>query len=102
MGDAPQLETRFVVDTTVYEPAAVRATAYQYGDICEVRIEGAGEDRVEVRLVVRRQVEDWGDRADRFWAKLLDEQIRLDLAHRTGHLRDLVYQRAFEPAEKSR
>ncbi len=83
----------------MYEREAVFAAAYKFRDKFFIRIEPVEETHVgiwfEAKLgqepnIVRNSLGE-------FCNEVLDQQVRLDLDQRFGHLREAVYDQAFRP-----
>jgi His-Xaa-Ser system protein HxsD len=96
------VETTLVVSVSECTPEAIRAIAHRH--INEVQmswanLEGQGW---QIRLRPLCSAVDLERLCSDFKRELLDQQVRLDLERRTGKLRDLIYQAAFEPPVERR
>jgi len=82
-----------------YQREAVLAATYALANRCTVEIlPGGHENSLEVRLRPT-SAEAHRDLAQQFHQELIDHQLRLDLEHRFGQLRDLIYRQAFAPLQ---
>lgn len=83
-----------------FEKPAIFAAAYKFNRLATVHIEPEGEDRVRVTfsgidtnvpgLTGQQLVDD-------FCRELNDQQLRQDLNHQFGKLRELIVEHAFKP-----
>ena len=85
----------------VYAKEAVLAAAYKFTGDCVVEVDGPDRGYLLVRLRPKnlensRQLQAIA--AD-FTNEVLDQQVRLDLEERYGHLRDAILKQAFAPLE---
>jgi His-Xaa-Ser system protein HxsD len=84
--------------TTFYEKVAIFQSAYKFTDRCRVEIEPRDENSVVVTLSpIQGKCDDLEQLVTDFRNEVIDQQLRLDLEKRYGHLRDIIYEHAFSP-----
>ena len=86
-----------------YEKPAVMAAAYKFTHRCIILIEPIEEGYVGVWFQAKNNegLDMIPDLINDFCNEVLDQQVRLDLEHRYGNLRDMIVKHAFLPIESS-
>lgn len=82
-----------------YEREALSAAALRATDKFHVKVEPCGTDSHAVIFQCKNECDDglMENAALDLINDALDEQVRLDLARRTGAIRETIYQHAFTP-----
>lgn len=85
------------IDLGIYHVDAVFRTAYRFSDRCVVFLERPTDrqDRLRVTIAPRLSGLDLQKTIGDFANDLLDQQLRVVLAHEAGPLRDLIVAQAF-------
>ncbi len=83
----------------LYEREAVFAAAYKFREDFFIRIEPVEETHVGIWFEVKRgqAINEMRDGLGEFCNEVLDQQVRMDLDKRFGHLREAIYEQAFRP-----
>ena len=86
-----------------YEKPAVMAAAYKFTHKCIILIEPLEEGYVGVwfQAKTNESSDTIPDLINDFCNEVLDQQVRIDLEKRYGHLRDTIVKHAFLPFESS-
>jgi len=94
---------RVELSSALYEREAVFAACQRLNSIFYIKIAPHGEHSCEILLQCKEEKE--GEEHKRLALELLndivEEQVRLDLAKRTGALREIIYRHAFLPLEEN-
>ena len=94
-------ETEFTLtfDVTIYSIEAIERAAYWVTDRCYVKIEELDSGQtIRVRLVSKNATEDLRAILGGFGNRVLDEQLRRQIARETGAIRDIIVAQAFAEA----
>ena len=83
------------VDESIYSRDALLRACYWLTDRCYVFIVREDEHRYAVQLRSKSTTEDLQAIAGEFENRLLDQQLRLDIARETASLRELIVAKAF-------
>lgn len=87
-------------DRATFSPEAILAAGYRFTDKFSVRIVPAEDPQsIAVFLEPKSATEMSDDVSGAFSNELIDQQLRLSLAGRTAHIRDLITEFAFGPLE---
>ena len=91
-----------IVDKSLYSREAITATAYRFSGDYNVSIENSGDlsDKYAIALNPKDENKVDADIQDVFNRELIDQQVRLDIEERFGHIRDLIVEEAFKPVTK--
>ena len=91
-----------IVDKSLYSREAITATAYRFSGDYNVSIENSGDssDKYAIALNPKDENKVDADIQDEFNRELIDQQVRLDIEERFGHIRDLIVEEAFKPVTK--
>ena len=83
----------------MYEREAVFATTYKFSDHFSFRIEPEEPSSVVVLMKIKESCsrQDNDKAVCDFLNELLDQQLRLEIAHRTDSVRQRIYDEAFKP-----
>ena len=88
------------LDTAIYSLEAIQRACYWVSDRCHVFLEPAERaDGVRARLVLKDPQWQLRDIAGEFGNRILDEQLRRQIADETRPLRDLIVTQAFAEAD---
>lgn len=92
-----------LLDAEVYKMEAVTAAAYGQAGTYGMQINAKGQE-IEVTFIPKDQLDPDRLRRDmlEFMNDTLDEQLRLQLDHKTGRIREIIVEHAFKPFEKLR
>lgn len=84
-----------------YLREAVFAVTHKFSGVCGVEVFPVGEYEVGVWLTPKANMKDeeLQDIARAFSEELVDQQVRLDLEKRNGHIRALIVKHAFSPLD---
>ncbi len=100
---APVQSVNYQVDLRQYSQEALNAVLYTYSGkfYVEQKLNDAGT-QVEVTLLLKDlalslSASEQHQLRGEFYQNLLDQQVRLDLEQRFGHIRDLLVAEAFKP-----
>ncbi len=92
----------FFIDKTLYSREAITATVYRFSGEYSVSVESSGDNNdkyiITIGKVNNEEVDDGVKNA--FIKDLTDQQVRLDIESRFGHIRDLIVEEAFKPVTK--
>lgn len=104
MAGEPEPIAVLLIEEALCSAEAVRAVASRYEPRVTVAVSSLAGGRWEVRLLPGEGQPEFDGPAvaAAFRRDLLDQQLRLDLEKRAGPLREAIYRRAFEPAERRR
>jgi His-Xaa-Ser system protein HxsD len=83
------------VDESIYSRDALLRACYWLTDRCYVFIFRENQRGFVVQLRAKSSTEDLQTIAGEFENRLLDQQLRLDIARETGSLRELIVAKAF-------
>ena len=91
-----------VVDKSLYSREAIMATVYRFSGDYNVSVESSSEseDKYAVSIIGKDQIEIDAEIEHVFMRELTDQQVRLDIEARFGHIRDLIVEEAFKPITK--
>lgn len=92
----------FHIDKTLYSREALTATVYRFSGNYTVSVESSS-DNLEKYIIAIETVnkeEPSAEIKDDFIKELTDQQVRLDIEARFGHIRDLIVEEAFKPVTK--
>ncbi len=94
---------RVELSPAFYEREAVFAACQRLNDVFFIKIAPLGAQSCEILLQCKegREGEDHGKLAHELLNDIIEEQVRLDLAKRTGALREILYRHAFLPLEEN-
>ena len=92
----------FFIDKTLYSREAITATVYRFSGDYNISVESSSEDKDKYIIAIERvNKEELDDEIkDAFLKDLTDQQVRLDIEARFGHIRDLIVEEAFKPVMK--
>lgn len=78
------------------------ATAYRFSGDYNVSVEYSGDslDKYTIKFNPKDENSVGADVQDVFIRELIDQQVRLDIEERFGHIRDLIVEEAFKPVAK--
>ena len=93
---------KFIVDKDLYSREAITATAYRYLGDYDVFIDSSNdtENNYTISIETKNKNELAVGVKESFIKDLVDQQIRLDIEARFGHIRDLIVEEAFKPITK--
>ena len=91
-----------LVDKSLFSREAVLATVYRFSGDYNVSVESSNdsEDKYAVNITRKDQKEIDAEFEQDFIRELTDQQVRLDIEARFGHIRDLIVEEAFKPVTK--
>ena len=91
-----------LVDKSLFSREAVLATVYRFSGDYNVSVESSNdsEDKYAVNITRKDQKEIDAEFEQGFIRELTDQQVRLYLEARFGHIRDLIVEEAFKPVTK--
>ena len=91
-----------LVDKSLFSREAVLATVYRFSGDYNVSVESSNdsEDKYAVNITRKDQKEIDAEFEQGFIRELTDQQVRLDIEARFGHIRDLIVEEAFKPVTK--
>ena len=91
-----------LVDKSLYSREAIMATVYRFSGDYNVSVESSSEseDKYAVSIIGKDQIEIDAEIEHVFMRELTDQQVRLDIEARFGHIRDLIVEEAFKPITK--
>ena len=90
-----------IIDTQIYSQEAVNATCYKYTDKFFVQQRIIDNSGVVVSMEVKDKKNPISELdLKQFCNDLLDQQVRVDVNNRFGHIRDLIVEEAFKPVNK--
>ena len=91
-----------LVDKSLFSREAVLATVYRFSGDYNVSVESSNdsEDKYAVNITRKDQKEIDTEFEQGFIRELTDQQVRLDIEARFGHIRDLIVEEAFKPVTK--
>ena len=91
-----------LVDKSLYSREAIMATVYRFSGDYNVSVESSSEseDKYAVSITGKDQIEIDAEIEHVFMRELTDQQVRLDIEARFGHIRDLIVEEAFKPITK--
>ena len=91
-----------LVDKSLFSREAVLATVYRFSGDYNVSVESSNdsEDKYAVNITRKDQIEIDAEFEQGFIRELTDQQVRLDIEARFGHIRDLIVEEAFKPVTK--
>lgn len=100
---APVQSITYKVDLRQYSQEALNAVLYTYSGqfFIEQKLNAEGTE-AEVKLLLKDLASSLNAQEQRqlrgeFYQNLIDQQVRLDLEQRFGHIRDLLVAEAFKP-----
>lgn len=86
--------------TGIYDKAAVLLSARNFANCCLVRIDqDEGHFAVYFEVKPGQDIEQVRHELGEFGNEVIEHQIRLDLERRYGRLREIIYERAFQPIQ---
>ena len=90
------------VDKSVYSREAITATVYRFSGEYNVSVENSDDssDKCAITLNPKDENKVCADVQEVFIRELIDQQVRLDIEERFGHIRDLIVEEAFKPVTK--
>ena len=92
-------ELSLTFDVAIYSLEAIERAAYWLTDRCYVKIEELDTGQaIRVRLVSKNAPEDLRAILGEFGNRVLDEQLRRQIARETGAIRDIIVAQAFAEA----
>lgn len=90
------------IDTSVYSKEAITASLYKYSNLYYVYEK---QDCLDNKCIIisfeskdGKMVSDTTPKE--FCNELIDQQIRVDVSKRYGHIRDMIVEEAFKPVNK--
>lgn len=91
-----------LVNKSLYSREAVLATVYKFSGDYNVSVESSNESEDKYTIVINRKdlMEIDAEVEHGFIRELTDQQVRLDIEARFGHIRDLIVEEAFKPVAK--
>ena len=91
-----------IVDKSLYSREAVSATVYRFSGDYYVSVETCpnNDDKYIVSIEKREMDFCESELKNSFIKELTDQQVRLDIEARFGHIRDLIVEEAFKPVTK--
>ena len=92
-----------IVDKNFYSREAITATAYHYSGDYYVSVETCADcdDKYTVSIEMKnKDIISEIELKHSFIQELTDQQVRLDIEARFGHIRDLIVEEAFKPVTK--
>ncbi|KAA0894237.1 His-Xaa-Ser system protein HxsD [Oryzomonas rubra] len=87
------------ISTTIYELAAIHATAYQFTGSYHILVTPRDSESVMVIFESIGSGRDITTDIKEFANCLIDNQVRLRLNHENGKIRDLIVAHAFSPID---
>lgn len=91
---------KIVVPKRIYEKEAVLSVSYKYCDRFLIELESIDDDRIAFIVTEKKQLPaPVKTDVESILADLLDEQLRLEILHRTKEIREIIYKKAFSPLE---
>ena len=90
---------KITLSKEMYEREAVFATTYKFSDQFSFRVEPEEPSHVAVFLKFKENIalQEEENAVCEFLNELLDQQLRLEIAHRTDSVRQRIYDEAFKP-----
>ena len=91
-----------IIDKNLYSLEAITATAYHFSGDYYISVDCLNEKDDKYLLSIRSKSEasEDGSIKEIFINELVDQQVRLDIESRFGHIRDLIVEEAFKPVTK--
>jgi len=91
-----------LVDKNLYSREAVSATVYRFSGDYYVSFETSTDSDEKYIVSIEKREIDFNetDIKHSFIKELTDQQVRLDIEARFGHIRDLIVEEAFKPVAK--
>ena len=91
-----------LVDKSLFSREAVLATVYRFSGDYNVSVESSNdsEDKYAINITRKDHTEIYAEFEQGFIRELTDQQVRLDIEARFGHIRDLIVEEAFKPVTK--
>ena len=90
------------VDKRIYCEQAINAACYKFTDNCHIH-QQISEDDINIILVTIEAKENRAideTFAKQFCNELIDQQVRVTIEDKFGHIRDLIVEEAFKPINK--
>lgn len=93
---------KFIVDKNLYSREALTATIYRYLGEYDVFVDSSSDidNNYTISIEKNNQDELAVGVKESFIKDLIDQQVRLDIEARFGHIRDLIVEEAFKPITK--
>lgn len=89
------------IDTKIYSQEAINATCYKYTDKFFVQQKTIDDTNIVVSMELKDENNPVSENnLKQFCNDLLDQQVRVDVNNRFGHIRDLIVEEAFKPVNK--
>ena len=91
-----------LVDKSLYSREAILATVYRFSGDYNVSVGSSNdsEDKYAVSIDRKGTKELSAEIEYDFMRELTDQQVRLDIEARFGHIRNLIVEEAFKPVTK--
>lgn len=86
-------------NSSIYDKEAINATAYRYSDTFYVH-QILKDDNIVVTFETKDKSEIPESVIKQFCTDVIDQQLRVDINNRVGHIRDLIVEEAFKPVNK--
>ena len=86
-------------NTNIYDKEAINATAYRYSGTFYVH-QILKDDNIVVTFETKDKSEVSESMVKQFCTDVVDQQLRIDINNRVGHIRDLIVEEAFKPVNK--
>jgi His-Xaa-Ser system protein HxsD len=90
------MNNEIIFDSQAYSIDSIRASSYQYWNICPTNIEIKDSD---IKVSFFTKDNDSTDHVSAFRRLVVDNKVRLDVIKRTGKIRELIIAQAFAPVE---
>lgn len=90
------------IDLRVYSIEAANAASYKFTDRCyiEKHTDNGDKNILHVTFVPITPTTEEDNILMLFCNELIDQQLRVDINRRFGHIRDLIVEEAFKPVSK--
>lgn len=83
------------INTDVYSLEAIFRTCYIFTDRCYLYLSPGSEKEIQVYLKAKNSTVELNKIAGEFCNELINQRVRIDLAHETGKIRELIVAQAF-------
>ena len=89
------------LDKNVYELEAIFQAVYRFTDTCYIYIEPVSDEIMGVYFKSKGEANSELEKiSDSFCNELIDQQVRLIVQNKCGHIRDEIVKKAFSPINR--
>jgi len=91
---------KLTINTEIYSIKAIINAAYNFNKDCYLYNEKISDSLIETRLKLKANSSLSLEKlSDEFCNELINQQIRLNIEKEYGHIRDLIFKKAFSPID---